>query len=81
MVTLSGGDEAVQDLHDRGRRPTIDEWQQRVAYCECGSQLAGANEQELFDAVQRHLAHRHPELLGALGLEVVQQMAENVRGR
>jgi hypothetical protein len=60
--------------------PTIDEQHHRVAYCECGAQLAGGTEEELFDAVQRHLAHRHPELLGALGLEVVQQMAENVRG-
>jgi hypothetical protein len=60
---------------------TINEGHQRVAYCECGAQLAGGTEKELFDAAQRHLAHRHPELLGALGLEVVQQMAENVRGQ
>jgi len=60
---------------------TINEEHQRVAYCECGAQLAGGTEKELFDAAQRHLAHRHPELLGALGAEVVQQMAENVRGQ
>ena len=60
--------------------PTIDGQSQRVAHCECGAQLAGGTEEELFNAVQRHLAHHHPELLGALGLEVVQQMAENVRG-
>jgi hypothetical protein len=60
---------------------TIDEQDQRIAYCECGAQLAGGTKEELFDSAQRHLAHRHPELLGALGLEVVQQMAENVRGQ
>ena len=39
------------------------------------------SEQELFDAAQRHLAHHHPQFLGALGLDVVHQMAEDVRGR
>jgi hypothetical protein len=52
----------------------------RIAYCECGAQLVGRSEQELFDATQAHLAHHHPELLGAVGLEVVQQMAEERPG-
>jgi hypothetical protein len=52
----------------------------RIAYCECGAQLTGGSEQELFDAAQRHLAHHHPQLLGALELETVQQMAETVGG-
>ncbi|HZE06785.1 MAG TPA: hypothetical protein VE127_16270 [Solirubrobacteraceae bacterium] len=52
----------------------------RIAYCECGAQLVGDSEQELFDAAQAHLAHHHPELLGAVGLEVVQQMAEERPG-
>jgi hypothetical protein len=52
----------------------------RVAQCECGAQLAGETEQRLFDAIQRHLAHHHPQLLGALGLELVTQMAEDVGG-
>jgi hypothetical protein len=52
----------------------------RIAYCECGAQLVGRSEQELFDAAQAHLAHHHPELLGAVGLEVVQQMAEERPG-
>jgi hypothetical protein len=56
------------------------EGQLRIAYCECGAQLAGSSEQELFDAAQRHLAHHHPQLLGALGPDVVQKMAENVGG-
>jgi len=59
---------------------TFDEEHKRIAYCECGAQLAGDSERELFDATQRHLAHHHPQLLGALGLDVVQQMAEDVRG-
>lgn len=52
----------------------------RIAYCECGAQLAGESEQELFDAAQAHLAHHHPELLGAVGPRVVQQMAEERPG-
>jgi hypothetical protein len=59
---------------------TITEGHRRIAYCECRARLEGDSEQELFDAAQRHLAHHHPQLLGALGLEVVQQMAEDVRG-
>ena len=51
---------------------------QRVAQCECGAQLAGGNDDELFAAVERHLAHHHPQLLGALEPEVVFQMAEVV---
>jgi hypothetical protein len=52
----------------------------RVAFCECGAQLAGNSRGQLFDAAQAHLAHHHPELLGALGLEVVQQMVEERPG-
>ena len=52
----------------------------RVAFCECGAQLAGSTRGQLFDAAQAHLAHHHPELLGALGLEVVQQMVEERPG-
>ena len=58
----------------------IEQGQRRVAVCECGAQLAGASEQDLFDAVQQHLAHHHPQLLGALEPEVVFQMAETVGG-
>jgi hypothetical protein len=53
---------------------------QRVARCECGALLAGDSEEELYEAAQLHLARHHPQLLGALGLEVVAQMAENVGG-
>jgi predicted small metal-binding protein len=59
---------------------SIDEGKQRIAYCECGARLAGNSEQELFDAVQQHLAHHHPRLLGALGVETVNQMAEALGG-
>jgi hypothetical protein len=52
----------------------------RIAYCECGAQLAGGTHQELFDAAQAHLAHHHPQLLGAVGPEVLQQMAEELPG-
>jgi hypothetical protein len=57
---------------------TIDEGQRRIAQCECGAQLAGGSDAELFEAVERHLAHHHPQLLGALDPEVVVQMAEDV---
>ncbi len=59
---------------------TISEGHRRVAYCECGAQLVGESTQELFAAAERHVAHHHPQLLGALGLDVVTQMAEDVGG-
>jgi hypothetical protein len=40
----------------------------------------GDSEQELYEAAQLHLARHHPQLLGALGPDVVMQMAENVGG-
>jgi len=64
---------------EQGQMTTI-EGHRRIAYCECGAQLTGSSEQELFEAAQRHLAHRHPQLLGALGQEMVNQMAEDVGG-
>ena len=60
---------------------TITNSHRRIAFCECGAQLVGDSEQELFEAAQRHLAHRHPQLLGALELETVHQMAEAVGGQ
>jgi hypothetical protein len=57
---------------------TIDQGQRRIAQCECGAQLVGSSDEELFAAVERHLAHHHPQLLGALEPEVVVQMAEDV---
>ena len=48
----------------------------RIAYCECGAQLAGDTRSELFEAAQSHIAHRHPELLGAVGADVVSQMTQ-----
>jgi hypothetical protein len=58
----------------------INEEHSRIAYCECGAQLVGDSQQELFDATQAHLAHHHPELLGAIGLDLVAQMAEERPG-
>ncbi|HET9105501.1 MAG TPA: hypothetical protein VFN55_19290 [Solirubrobacteraceae bacterium] len=55
---------------------TINDRPSQVAYCECGAQFAGNDRQELFTAAERHLAHHHPELLGALGSDVVDQMIE-----
>jgi hypothetical protein len=58
----------------------INEQPIRIAYCECGARLAGDSEDQLFEAAQAHLAHHHPQLLGAVGLDVVQQMAEERPG-
>jgi hypothetical protein len=60
---------------------TIKNTNRRIAYCECGAQLAGDTEEELFSVAQRHLAHHHPQLLGALELKMVHQMAEDVGGQ
>ena len=79
--SLGGGSEVTLGRDDRGTITTITEQDSRIAYCECGARLAGGSEQELFDAAQRHLAHHHPQFLGALGLDVVHQMAEDVRGQ
>ena len=37
----------------------------------------GDNEAELYAAAERHLAHHHPHLLGALSPETLVQMAED----
>jgi hypothetical protein len=66
--------------HDPSSRGLTGNGHRRIAYCECGAQLAGDSQEELFDAAQRHLAHHHPQLLGALELDVVHQMAEDVGG-
>jgi hypothetical protein len=58
----------------------ITEQHSRIAYCECGARLVGDSEEALFEAAQAHLAHHHPQLLGAVGLDVVQQMAEERPG-
>ncbi|MGI8715236.1 MAG: hypothetical protein ACR2NR_19060 [Solirubrobacteraceae bacterium] len=58
----------------------INEQHIRIAFCECGAQLAGNSEDELFEAAQAHLAHHHPQLLGAVGLDVVHQMTEERPG-
>jgi len=59
---------------------SINEEHSRIARCECGAQLERDRVGQLFDAAQAHLAHHHPELLGALELETVRQMSEEVPG-
>ncbi len=78
---LGGACEVEQSRTDQGQMTTVKNSTRRIAYCECGAQFVGDSEQELFDAAQRHLAHHHPQLLGALELETVNQMAEDVGGR
>jgi len=78
---LGGAHEVEPSRSDNGHMASIENRHRRIAFCECGAQLAGDSEQELFDAAQRHLAHHHPQLLGALELETVHQMAEDVGGQ
>jgi hypothetical protein len=76
---LGGAPEVEPDRMD-GTITTINDRHLRIAYCECGAQLAGGSRQELFEAAQQHLAHHHPQLLGALELDVLMEMAEDVGG-
>jgi hypothetical protein len=59
---------------------SITEEHSRIAYCECGAAFVGASQGELFEAAQAHLAHHHPQLLGALEHDVVSQMTEGRPG-
>ena len=77
---LGGAHEVELTDEDHGQMTAIKNSHRRIAFCECGAQLAGDSELELFASVQRHLAHHHPQLLGALELETVNQMAEDVGG-
>jgi hypothetical protein len=79
---LGGAQIEVSRGHrDNGQTTAVNGGHRRIAYCECGAQLAGDDERELFLAAQRHLAHHHPQLLGALGPRMVSQMAEDVGGQ
>jgi hypothetical protein len=80
ISALGGAREVKQGRIDHGPMTTINGQHRRIAYCECGAQLAGGSKQELFNAAQQHIAHHHPQLLGALELEVLMQMAEDVGG-
>ncbi len=77
---LGGAHEVELTDEGHGHMTAIKNSHRRIAFCECGAQLAGDSESELFASVQRHLAHHHPQLLGALELETVHQMAEDVGG-
>jgi hypothetical protein len=73
--------EVTVSRSDDGHTTAVNGGHRRIAYCECGAQLAGDDEHELYSAAQRHLAHHHPQLLGALGPGMVSQMAEDVGGQ
>jgi hypothetical protein len=78
--TLGGAREVEGSHDDQGHMTSFKDRHRRIAFCECGAQLVGDSEVELFEAAQRHLAHHHPQLLGALELDMVHQMAEDVGG-
>ena len=75
---LGGAHDIGASRDDRGH--VVVEGHRQIAFCECGAQLAGGSRLELFQAAERHVAHHHPELVGALELDMVVQMAENVGG-
>ena len=59
----------IEDMTD------IDTEHRRTAQCECGAQFAGNSRRELYEAAQSHIAHHHPELLGAVGADLVNEMS------
>jgi hypothetical protein len=77
--TLGGAQQTTGEGQD-GEGHTAQEGRRRIAYCECGAQLVGDSRLALFRAAESHVAHHHPELVGALELDVVMQMAEDVGG-
>ena len=76
--TLSGA-QATGQGHD-GEGHDVEAGRRRIAYCECGAQLAGDSRLALLHAAESHVAHHHPELVGAFELDVLMQMAEDVGG-
>lgn len=78
-TNVHGGAHDMKFSRD-GTGQAIETGHRQIAYCECGAQLAGESRLALFEAAERHVAHHHPELLGALELDVVMQMAEDVGG-
>jgi len=78
LPTPLGGALEEELIARPGSMTLVNEGPRRIAYCECGAQLVGESDLALFDAMQRHLAHNHPQLLGALEPELVGQMAEDV---
>jgi hypothetical protein len=76
--TLGGAHDVKLESDGVGR--AIKTGRRQVAVCECGAQLVGDTREALFEAAERHVAHHHPELMGALELDVVMQMAEDVGG-
>ena len=76
---ILGGAHDMEFSRD-GQGQAVAESSRRVAVCECGAQLVGDTREALFAAAERHVAHHHPELVGALELDVVMQMADEVGG-
>ena len=75
---LGGAQDGHLSRHGAGH--AIEGGHRQIAVCECGAQLVGDSRLALFEAAERHVAHHHPELMGALELDVVVQMAEDVGG-
>jgi hypothetical protein len=59
----------------------IHEEHSRIAYCECGAQLQGESEGQLFDAAQVHLAITIPSSWGRWGSSWSHRWPRDVRGQ
>jgi predicted small metal-binding protein len=49
----------------------------KVVHCPCGTDVAGANDDELVTAVNEHLATDHPEMAGKYSREQILSMAHD----
>ena len=47
-----------------------------IMRCECGEVTHAETEEELIDAVERHVAEHHPDLLRTLTSDAILAMAE-----
>jgi predicted small metal-binding protein len=50
----------------------------KLVNCECGEVVRADGEDELVQKVDRHVAEKHPELIGKLSRDDVLAMAEEV---
>jgi predicted small metal-binding protein len=48
----------------------------KVVNCECGYTVRGADDEELLDNVESHIAQQHPNLVGTVTREDLLSMAE-----
>jgi hypothetical protein len=50
---------------------------ERVINCECGERVYGSTDDELIANAERHIAERHPELVGRMSREDLLMRAQS----